>query len=74
MSEVWWDGFVLGMFVVLELALGLVTTSMVWDAAIVLWRGCQVDYGIIQSNCVLLWLVVGLVSWGLRREDFVSLN
>ena len=29
MSEVWWDGFVLGMFVVLELALGLVITGMV---------------------------------------------
>ena len=29
MSEVWWDVFALGMFVVLELALGLVITGMV---------------------------------------------
>ena len=44
MSGVWWDGFALGMFVVLELAVGLVITGMV--------LGC--------CDCVVAWLPSGL--------------
>ena len=69
------DGFALEMFVLLGLALGLVMTGMIYNAAILLWRGWQGDYGILASNCMLLLLGVGpFVGYCVGKAAWVSLN
>ena len=74
-SAVRWDGFTLEMSVLLELALGLVMTWMIYNASISLWRGWQVDYGILPSNCMLLLLGVGpFLGYCVGRAAWVPLN
>ena len=37
-----------------------------------LWRGGQVDYGILRSNCMWLLLVVGSFFWGIVSRGLLG--